>query len=59
MERGNTGVQQCEIQTTGYKTGLQGCTVQHGIQSMFCNNCKWSITFTNYLKIYMEEKQIL
>ena len=34
-----------EIQTTGYKIGLgMHCTTQE-IQPIFCNNCKWKVTF--------------
>ena len=29
------------------------CTTQE-IQPIFCNNCKWSVTFKNYIKIFFK-----
>ena len=43
--RGNTGAGERDIQTTGYKIGSRmHCTTQE-MEPIFCNNCKWKVTF--------------
>ena len=45
--RGNIRVEVWEVQTVGYKKRLairMDCATQR-IEPVFCNNCKWSITF--------------
>ena len=43
--RGNTGVGERDIQTTGYKIGSRmHCTTQ-GMEPIFCNNFNWTVTF--------------
>ena len=46
--RGKIGVGEEQEQTTMYKIGkVQEYIVQQGIQPIFYNNYKWSITFKN------------
>ena len=39
------GVGQWGVQTSGCKIGSRVYYTTWGIQSIFCNNCKWKITF--------------
>ena len=41
----NTGVAEWAVQTTGGETGCRMCCTTRRIEPIFCNKCKWSITF--------------
>ena len=39
-----------------YKTDYENVLNKQGIQPIFCNNCKWSLTFKNCITIYGGKK---
>ena len=49
--RGKIWVGDWEAQTTGCKTGSRMYCTTRGTEPIFCNNCKWKVTFTNCIKI--------
>ena len=49
---------QWEVQTVVCKIGSRIYCTTWGTEPIFCNNRKWSVTFKNCIKIYMEEKQV-
>ena len=48
--RGNIGVGEQEVQTIGCKIGSRIYCTTWEIQPIFCNDCKWSVTFKNCIK---------
>ena len=52
MGRGNTGVGEGNVQTTGCKTGSGMYRTTRGIQPMFCNHDKWKVTFKIAFKFW-------
>lgn len=52
-QRGRIGVGECEVQTIGYKIDSMIYCTTRGIQSIFCNNYEWKVTFKLY-KIKMK-----
>ena len=48
--RDNIGVEEWEIQIIGCKIGSRMYCTTRGIEPIFCNNCKWSVTFKNCTK---------
>ena len=49
---GYTGAGQWETQTTGYKMGSRMYHTIQGRQPIFCNNCKWKVTYNSYIKMF-------
>ena len=47
---GNIGMGEQEAPAMGCKTGLRMYCPKWQIQPIFCNNCKWKVTFKNYIK---------
>lgn len=43
-----------QVHTTGYKIGSRVYYITQGIYPIFCNNCKWIVTFKNYIKIFLK-----
>ena len=41
----NTGIGEWEVQTTECKMGSRKCCTTWEIKPVFCNNCKWEVTF--------------
>ena len=54
--RGNTEVEEWEVQTTGYKIGSRMYYTTWGIQPIFCNNCKQKVTFKIVVKMCRKNK---
>ena len=50
------GVGEWGVQTGECKTGSRVHYTTWGIDSVYCNNCKWKITFKIALKIKKKEK---
>ena len=42
-----------------YKTGLRVDYTTWAIEPIFCNNCKWKVTFQNCIKIIAIKKAVL
>lgn len=42
-----------EVWTTGHNTGFRTYCTTWGIKPIFCNNCKWKVTFKNVVKIFL------
>ena len=42
---GNIGLGEWEVQIIGCKIGSRMYHTTQGIQPIFCNNCKWEVTF--------------
>ena len=49
-ERVNIGAGKWGAQTSRHKIGSGMCCTTWGIQPIFCNNCKWKVTFKNCIK---------
>ena len=50
--RGNIGIGESEVQTIRYKINYKDILYKWGIETMFYNNNKWSVTFKNYESLY-------
>ena len=59
---GDIGMGEREAPAMGCKTGLRMYCPKWQIQPIFCNNCKWKVTFKNCIKKrkkkFGEHKQI-
>ena len=48
--RGSLGVGKWGVQTIGYKIGSRVYCTAWGTEPIFCNNCKWKVSFKNCTK---------
>ena len=48
----SVGMEEWEVQIRGYETGSRMYCTTWGIQSIFCNNCKWKVTFKNSISFF-------
>ena len=42
---GNIGVREWKLQIIGHKIGYRDVVYNMGKELIFCNNCKWNVTF--------------
>ena len=54
---GNTNVGEGEVDTAGDKTDSRVYQITGEIRPMFCNNCKWRVTFKSILNFLKKLKQ--
>ena len=57
MGRDKIWVGEWEVQTMGCKIGSRMYCTTWGIQPIFCNNCKWKVTFKKCIKIFLVKKK--
>ena len=50
LGRGNMGIGEWEVQTTGFKIDSRMYWATQKIQQRFCNTCKYKVTFKNCIK---------
>ena len=46
------GVGEWDVQIIGYKIGSRIYCTTRGIEPIFCNNCKWKVTFKNCILFF-------
>ena len=49
-------VRRGRVEVTNHRVDFKECCTMRGLQLIFCNNCKWSVTFTNCIKIFFLNK---